>query len=234
MRKGIFALIFLTCLGISSLLGCGRTGQEQNLGKKEQETKHGEPDDQKARQQSPQDGNTETEHNTTGKEDDITTPAVYMTAAISPDGLMGVYQALQASPEGKVAVKLSTGEPGSNYLRTDLIADLVQSLNASIVECNTAYGGSRANTAMHYQVAEDHGYTEIADVDIMDEDGSMILPVTGGRERAYSQRRYGWQYLGRRTGCLFGIYGRSGKISCRLSGWKYPLYKRDESAVCRL
>ncbi|WP_243135174.1 MULTISPECIES: DUF362 domain-containing protein [Blautia] len=103
-----------------------------------------------------------------------------MTAAISPDGLMGVYQALQASPEGKVAVKLSTGEPGSNYLRTDLIADLVQSLNASIVECNTAYGGSRANTAMHYQVAEDHGYTEIADVDIMDEDGSMILPVTGG------------------------------------------------------
>ena len=103
-----------------------------------------------------------------------------MTAAISPDGLMGVYQALQASPEGKVAVKLSTGEPGSNYLRTDLIADLVQSLNASIVECNTAYGGPRANTAMHYQVAEDHGYTEIADVDIMDEDGSMILPVTGG------------------------------------------------------
>nr|WP_095173636.1 DUF362 domain-containing protein [Blautia hominis] len=180
MRKGIFALIFLTYLGISSLSGCGRTGQEQNLGKKEQETEHGEPDDQKARQQSPQDGNTETERNTTGKEADITTPAVYMTAAISPDGLMGVYQALQASPEGKVAVKLSTGEPGSNYLRTDLIADLVQSLNASIVECNTAYGGSRANTAMHYQVAEDHGYTEIADVDIMDEDGSMILPVTGG------------------------------------------------------
>lgn len=48
------------------------------------------------------------------------------------------------------------------------------------MECNTAYGGSRSNTAMHYQVAEDHGYTKIADVDIMDENGSMTLPVTGG------------------------------------------------------
>lgn len=91
-----------------------------------------------------------------------------------------MYQTLQASPEGKIAVKLSTGEPGSNYLRTDLIGRLVQSLQAAIVECNTAYGGSRVNTAMHYQVAEDHGYTEIANVDIMDENGSMTLPVTGG------------------------------------------------------
>ncbi len=104
-----------------------------------------------------------------------------MTTDISPDGLIAVYEALQASPEGNIAVKLSTGEPGSNYLRTDLIGDLVRSFdNPTIVECNTAYGGSRANTAMHYQVAEDHGYTEIADVDIMDEDGSMTLPVTGG------------------------------------------------------
>lgn len=80
-----------------------------------------------------------------------------------------------------MAVKLSTGEPGSNYLRTDLIGDLVQSFDhPTIVECNTAYGGQRASTAMHYQVAEDHGYTAIADVDIMDEEGSMTLPVSGG------------------------------------------------------
>lgn len=104
-----------------------------------------------------------------------------MTTDINSDGLLAVYEALQASPEGNIAVKLFTGEPGSNYLRTDLIGDLVQSFdNPAIVECNTAYGGSRANTAMHYQVAEDHGYTEIANVDIMDEDGSMTLPVTGG------------------------------------------------------
>lgn len=104
-----------------------------------------------------------------------------MTTDINSDGLLAVYEALQASPEGNIAVKLSTGEPGSNYLRTDLIGDLVQSFDdPTIVECNTAYGGSRANTAMHYQVAEDHGYTEIANVDIMDEEGSMTLPVTGG------------------------------------------------------
>ncbi|WP_195269543.1 DUF362 domain-containing protein [Eubacterium sp. 1001713B170207_170306_E7] len=108
-------------------------------------------------------------------------PAVYMTTDITSEGLMAVYEALEASPDGNIAVKLSTGEPGSNYLRTDLIGDLVQSLNGTIVECNTAYGGARAGTAMHYQVAEDHGYTAIADVDILDENGSMTLPVTGGR-----------------------------------------------------
>lgn len=107
-------------------------------------------------------------------------PTVFMTTDISSDGLMDIYEALEASPTGSVAVKLSTGEPGSNYLRTDLIGELVQYLDATIVECNTAYGGSRANTAMHYQVAADHGYTAIADVDIMDEEGSMTLPVTGG------------------------------------------------------
>ncbi|HIZ07989.1 MAG TPA: DUF362 domain-containing protein [Candidatus Eubacterium avistercoris] len=104
-----------------------------------------------------------------------------MTEDISAEGLVNIYEALEASPSGKIAVKLSTGEPGSNYLRTDLIGDLVQSFDdPTIVECNTAYGGRRANTAMHYQLAEDHGYTSIADVDIMDENGSMTLPVNGG------------------------------------------------------
>ncbi len=108
-------------------------------------------------------------------------PTVYMTTEISAESLIGVYEALGASPSGRIAVKLSTGEPGSNYLRTDLIGDFVMSLdNPTIVECNTVYGGSRANTAMHYQVAEDHGYTAIADADIMDENGSMTLPVEGG------------------------------------------------------
>lgn len=117
---------------------------------------------------------------TEGQEQKADTPVVYMTTDISSQGLMNTYQALSASPSGKIAVKLSTGEPGSNYLRTDLIGELVQSLEGTIVECNTAYGGSRANTAMHYQVAEEHGYTAIADVDIMDEDGSMTLLVEGG------------------------------------------------------
>ncbi|WP_334293027.1 DUF362 domain-containing protein [Anaerocolumna xylanovorans] len=104
-----------------------------------------------------------------------------MTTDISPEGLMAVYKALNWTPEGKVAVKLSTGEPpASNYLKPELIKDLVQSVNGTIVECNTAYGGSRGETAMHMQVAKDHGFTDIATVDIMDADGSISLPVDGG------------------------------------------------------
>ena len=109
------------------------------------------------------------------------TPVVYMTTDITPEGMMAVYEALNWIPTGNVAVKLSTGEPpASNYLRPELIADVVGAVNGTIVECNTAYGGSRASTAMHYQVAEDHGFTAIADFRILDEDGSMALPVEGG------------------------------------------------------
>ena len=110
---------------------------------------------------------------------------VYMTTDISPEGLMAVYDALNWTPTGNVAVKLSTGEPpSSNYLRPELIADLVQAVDGTIVECNTAYGGSRAETAMHYQVAEDHGFTAIAPFQIQDENGSMTLPVEGGTRLA--------------------------------------------------
>ncbi len=107
---------------------------------------------------------------------------VYMTAEITPEALMEIYTALGTGLEGnQTAVKLSTGEPpASNYLDPNLIKELVQSVNGTIVECNTAYGGSRSETAMHYQVAEDHGFTEIADVVIMDEDGSATIPVEGG------------------------------------------------------
>ena len=106
---------------------------------------------------------------------------VYMTTDISAAGLMAVYQALDWTPTGKVAVKLSTGEPpASNYLRPELVGELIRFVDGTIVECNTAYGGSRAETAMHYQVAEDHGFTAIADFQILDENGSMTLPVEGG------------------------------------------------------
>ena len=112
---------------------------------------------------------------------DTAASVVYMTTDITPEGLMSVYEALNWQPAGKVAVKLSTGEPpASNYLRPELIADVVSAVDGTIVECNTAYGGSRAQTSMHYQVAEDHGFTAIADFQILDENGSMTLPVTGG------------------------------------------------------
>lgn len=108
---------------------------------------------------------------------------VYFTSEITSEALMRAYSALNWTPTGKVAVKLSTGEPpASNYLDPNLIKELVQSLEGTIVECNTTYGGSRASTAMHMQVAEDHGYTAIAEVDIQDAEGSMSLPVVGGTQ----------------------------------------------------
>ena len=106
---------------------------------------------------------------------------VYFTSEISPEALIKIYNALGWKAEGKVAVKLSTGEPpASNYLRPELIADLVKLVNGTIVECNTAYGGSRSETRMHYQVAKDHGFTAIAPFEIQDEKGSFTLAVNGG------------------------------------------------------
>ena len=112
---------------------------------------------------------------------DSAASTVYYISDITPEAMVAVYEALEWSPTGKVAVKLSTGEPpNSNYLRPELIKDVVQGLDGAIVENNTAYGGSRAETAMHYQVAKDHGFNDIADVVILDENGSMSLPVEGG------------------------------------------------------
>lgn len=109
-------------------------------------------------------------------------PTVYMTTRISPEGLMAIYRALGRTPAAgqKVAVKISTGENGSNYLRPALIGDFVQTVGGDIVECNTAYGGNRASTAMHYQLARDHGYNDIATVVIMDENSTMDIPVHNG------------------------------------------------------
>ena len=109
-------------------------------------------------------------------------PAVYFTKDITADSLVKIYEKLSWTPTGKVGVKISTGEPPkSNYLRADLIGGLVKKVNGTIIECNTAYGGQRASTALHKQVAKDHGYTEIAEVDILDEDGDLDLPVAGGK-----------------------------------------------------
>ena len=107
---------------------------------------------------------------------------VYFTKDISPAGIMAIYNKLGREATGKVAVKLSTGEAGNtHYLDPNLIKELVQKVNGTIVECNTAYGGSRASTALHRQVIEDHGFNAIAKVDIMDEEGEISLPVVGGK-----------------------------------------------------
>jgi len=107
---------------------------------------------------------------------------VYITKEISANSLMSIYKNLGRSATGKVAVKISSGEPGGNYfLLPKLIEPLVKSVNGTIIECNTAYGGKRADTKSHLQAVKDHGFAAIASVDIMDADGSMSLPVKNGK-----------------------------------------------------
>lgn len=110
-----------------------------------------------------------------------TKPVVYFTEDISPESLIKIYEALGRKATGKVAVKISTGEQGGeNYLHPELIGDFVKSVNGQIVECNTAYGGSRQETANHRQTIENHGFNSIGGVDIMDEDGEVSIPVPEG------------------------------------------------------
>lgn len=107
---------------------------------------------------------------------------VYFTKEITPASLVRIFEQLNTPLDGKVAVKISTGEAGNtNYLKPELIKDLVQKLNGVIVECNTAYSGKRNNTKKHLQTAADHGFTEIAEVDIMDADEEIEIPVHNGK-----------------------------------------------------
>lgn len=130
--------------------------------------------------------NAEASTETTPATDEAALPKVYMFKEINPDNLVEIYEALGREATGKVAVKISTGEPGGhNFLQPALIKDLVSKVNGTIVECNTAYGGKRSTTEDHRKAAEDHGFTAIAPVDIMDADGETRLPVEGGKHLGY-------------------------------------------------
>ena len=116
-------------------------------------------------------------HNT----EDSSAPKVFFLSEISPEAMVKAYEALGVQLSGKVGVKMSTGESTrSNYLRPELIADLIHLVNGTIVECNTAYGGSRSSTAMHRQQSRDNGLLDVAELDILDEEGSMEIPIEGG------------------------------------------------------
>lgn len=172
MKKKLYALISLALVFAFLFAGCGKSADKTE----------GTRDTQESAEQTSQNGAESKPQEQTGQEEPSgEASTVYFTSDISPEGLAAVYEKLNWMPTGKAAVKLSTGEPpASNYLRPELIKDLVQSVEGTIVECNTAYGGSRAQTAMHYQVAKDHGFTDIADFKILDENGSMPLTVNGG------------------------------------------------------
>lgn len=111
---------------------------------------------------------------------------VFFTKEITPESLIKIYEALGVELTGKVGVKVSTGEAGSRgYLKANLIGPLVKKLNGTIIECNTAYAGRRNTAEEHLKVAEEHGFTSFADVDIMDANGEYKIPVHNGKHLKY-------------------------------------------------
>lgn len=112
---------------------------------------------------------------------------VYMTREITPEALVKIYKALGRNADGhRVAVKISTGEGGNpNYLKPSLIGALVDTVHGTIVECNTAYDGSRNSVDAHWATIHEHGFDAIAPVDLMDEEGQMKIPVRDKRHIKY-------------------------------------------------
>ncbi len=111
---------------------------------------------------------------------------VYFIREINAEKLIKIYEALGITLDGKVGVKVSTGERGSRgYLKADVIGPLVKKLNGTIIECNTAYAGARNTVEEHLEVAREHGFMDYADVDIMDAEGEMKIPVKKGKHLKY-------------------------------------------------
>lgn len=111
---------------------------------------------------------------------------VYFTHEITPESLVRIYQAMGRKATGRVAVKISTGESGgNNYLKPTLIRNLVEHVNGTLVECCTAYGGSRQDISKHWQTVHEHGFDSIAAVDIMDEHGDLRIPVKDKKHIKY-------------------------------------------------
>ena len=111
---------------------------------------------------------------------------VYFTRDISPEALVRIYKALGVEATGRVAVKISTGEGGNkHYLKPELIGQLVDEVNGTIVECCTAYGGTRQDPKLHWETIRDHGFSQRFAVDLMDEFGEIRIPVKDRKHLAY-------------------------------------------------
>ena len=112
---------------------------------------------------------------------------VYFTKEITPESLIKIYEKLGVELNGNIGIKVSTGERGAKgYLKSELIKPLVNKLNGTIIECNTAYPGARNDAKEHYEVAREHGFTDMGKgVEIMDEKGEFKIPVHNGKHLKY-------------------------------------------------
>lgn len=177
MIKKLLCVLLLAFIMLLSLAACGRTTGAQGTAENGRPKEEVEvlPTEKKLETAGSAVAVSDLEHRT-----EESVPVVYFTSDISAEGLRAIYEALGWEPTGTLAVKVSTGEPpSSNYLRQELIGELVSSLNGTYVECMTAYGGQRSSASMAKQVAADHGFSPFV---LLDENGSMILPI-----RVYNQ-----------------------------------------------
>ena len=111
---------------------------------------------------------------------------VYFTKEITPESLLKIYKALGVEATGRVAVKISTGEGGNtHYLKPPFIRQLVEEVNGTIVECCTAYGGTRQDPKKHWETIHEHGFDSIFAVDLMDESGEIRIPIKDQKHLKY-------------------------------------------------
>ena len=108
---------------------------------------------------------------------------VYFSKNITADKIVKMYEKLGMTLPGNVAVKVHSGEAGNqNFLGPDLYKEVINKVNGTVVECNTAYAGERNTTEEHWQTMKEHGWTENFKVDIMDADGEIELPIPNGAQ----------------------------------------------------
>ena len=108
---------------------------------------------------------------------------VYFCKEITPENVVKVYEALGKELPGKVAVKVHSGEEGNqNYLRPEFMKQMIEHVNGTVVECNTAYSGERNSSKKHLKTLEKHGWNKYFTVDLMDEEGpDLAINIENGK-----------------------------------------------------
>ncbi len=107
---------------------------------------------------------------------------VYFTKEITPENIVRMYEKLGVELPGRVAVKLHSGEKGNqNYLRPEFVKPIIDRVNGTVVECNTAYSGARNTTKKHVELMKEHGWSQYFDVDIMDAAEDIEIDIPNGK-----------------------------------------------------
>ena len=108
---------------------------------------------------------------------------VYFTKKITPESLIKIYKKINSPLTGNIAIKLHSGEDGNqNYVKPEFVKDLIDYVNGTVVECNTAYNGQRNSTNKHLKLLEKHGWNKYFDVDLLDEeDDDLVLDIPNGK-----------------------------------------------------